>query len=183
MPSKADRERFYLDAFLREAMLVPNSVTPGEDPPDFVVSFGIRRIAIALTEFFEDSNSPRHRASVQVEQEWNSLRQAIWDLQRLRPELTGVAGSLSSKEVALPPRKTHGQIASALLDLAAHHLRALTKDFVEFEVSPEPGLRGYFDFGRVDEDGTPETIELDSFFPMNRTSSRHTRSDRRASDE
>ena len=129
---KKQRERFYLDHFIKVTGLCPLCIEPGADPPDFVVILGGRRIAVEITEFHSGAkgtdNSPRRA----VEEEWDRLRRLIEKERAGDAILKEIGTQVFFKGLRVPSRRERAQFVSALLAFVRKEAGSLTRNRTRF---------------------------------------------------
>ncbi len=131
-----DVEKFYLDHFLQTMKIKPERIERGEDPPDFYVVYGSKRIAIEVTEYHSMRKCPGDHAWRAVEEAWRSIRNLFTKEREQYPKLDDVHGFLSFRELQMPPANKYSQFVTELLKFGISRYNTLTEERSMFDSFP-----------------------------------------------
>jgi hypothetical protein len=121
-----DEEGRDLATFLRATGADPDQVIPGENPPDFYLILGGRRIGVEHTNFHRPDEEQARLAA------WRRLQGLIEERRRTVEALKSVAAVVSFQGDRIPPRNVRQAFAAELLVFVTERL-PLTTDLQFFE--------------------------------------------------
>lgn len=109
-------ERCYLENFLKLLGKTPDQIECGESP-DFVVTLRGKRIGIEVTEYHSGLRGAGCRPRRAFEEEGDLLYQNISEEAKKYPELEGIGGSFSFKNLGVPPKSKHQEFIFQVIQL------------------------------------------------------------------
>lgn len=134
--NQKDEELFYLNKFLQRMEIEQEHIERGEDPPDFYMVYGSKRIAIEVTEYHSMRKGPGGHAWRAVEEAWRSIRDLFTKERERYPKLDDVHGLLSFRELKMPPANKYGQFVTELLKFGISRYNTLTEERSMFDSFP-----------------------------------------------
>ena len=108
-------ERFYLDKFLSLIGINGAEIARGYDPPDFIVSYGDKRIAVEVTEFHSDSKGENGHPRRVIEEAWKNLSEIVTVERKSFTELNDISCYLWFDKFIIPSKKEHPAFAKELV--------------------------------------------------------------------
>lgn len=140
-----ERERFYLDRFLKSLVFPCQNIDRGANPPDFVIQSNGLKIAIEITEFYSNAKGSTGDPRRLVEKEWEKLREVISKIRDQHPELHEINCIVILKELGLPPRREYEKFAFELINFVIESIPDLSDKPEGFKILSEefPLLKKY----------------------------------------
>lgn len=113
--NQEQEERSYLEKFLPLIGIKGAEISRGDDPPDFIVSYDGKRIAVEVTEFHSDSKGENDQPRRVIEEAWKKLSGTITLERKSFPELNDINCYLWFNKFIAPSEKEHLSFAKELL--------------------------------------------------------------------